>query len=140
MKRLYFLICILICSISCNNDLNIFYTNELFDNIPNKKGFEYIVIIPNAGCPGCITNAEEFLKKKKNSTKYYFILTNYTSTKSLKLKLGTDVMSYRNVFLDSLNKFYAANSKESIYPISLQIKEDQIQYVFAGMPDELNEE
>ncbi|WP_146250886.1 thioredoxin domain-containing protein [Algoriphagus aquaeductus] len=60
-----------------------------------------LVYIPNAGCPGCISFAEEFLLRNKGSKCVSFILVNVLSEKQLKIKLGYDILDYLNITLEN---------------------------------------
>jgi hypothetical protein len=134
MKKILVII-IAFCCNSCNkSDLYSFYSNGLISDFPNDRNFEYYIIIPHAGCPGCITTAEDLLLHNKNSSKYFFIITNFTSKKSLVLKLGKDIMDCNNVILDSLNNYYAKSFKENIYPISILLEKNRIQRITVGVP------
>jgi hypothetical protein len=72
-----------------------------FNNIRNFSKQEPIVYIPNAGCPGCISYAEEFLLKNKGSKCVSFILVNILSQKQLKIKLGHDILDYENIKIEN---------------------------------------
>lgn len=88
----------------------------------NKK--EYLLLIPNAGCPGCTSSAESFMLMHLNSSKIVFVLTNFSSKKNIKTKLGSDIFNYRNIVLDEENIFYA-NGVMASYPIVYTIDSDR---------------
>ena len=58
-------------------------------------GSRVIFIVPNAGCEGCITTAERFVKENAILTpEIRTVFTGSTSKKSLRLKLGDDTYSH----------------------------------------------
>jgi len=79
---------------------------------------ENIIVLPGSGCSGCITVGEDFLKNNHSEAGNYFILTNVTSLKILNHKLGLDVRTLPNVYIDRENKF--SNSTDLIYPAVIQ--------------------
>ncbi|WP_133557939.1 hypothetical protein [Algoriphagus boseongensis] len=78
--------------VGCSNPRNI-DLNKVEDFSKNEPK----IFIPNAGCPGCISLAEEFLLKNKGSNCVSFILVNVLSEKQLKIKLGYDVLDHFNI-------------------------------------------
>ena len=133
MQRMILLLSVII--ISCQgNNLYSFYSNGLLKNIPNCNNFEYYIIIPNAGCPGCITNAEDFLVKNLNSSKYFFIITNYSSKKALLQKFNRDILNSKNIVLDTTNIYFASRYKESNYPISILLEGNMVKKITIGTP------
>jgi hypothetical protein len=133
VKNLVALFIVFSC-ISCKKDsLYSFYSNGLISDFPNNRNFQYYIIIPHAGCSGCITTAEDLLLHNINSTKYFFIITNFTSEKSLVLKLG-NILDSDNVVIDSLNIYYAKSFKENIYPISILMDNTKIKCITVGIP------
>ncbi|MDY7396715.1 hypothetical protein UMM65_15815 [Aureibaculum sp. 2210JD6-5] len=136
MKKIILILASALTFIGCHSkDLHSFYSESLLTDIPNNKNYIYYVVIPHAGCPGCVTDAEELLILNKNSNRLFFIITNYSSKKSLRLKLGEDVMKYKNVFLDSTNKYYANFFKDNIYPISIHLDKNKINDILVGIPN-----
>jgi hypothetical protein len=134
MKNL-FLLTIIVCFISCqNNSLTKFYKKTLISDFPNSN-YKYILIIPYAGCPGCVTNAEEFLIKEIKNNKYLFIITNYYSRKAISLKLGETLLKNQNILLDSTNRYFATHCPESIYPITIFIEKERIKGISLGLPE-----
>jgi len=117
-----------------NNDLKSFYMDSLFPDVVKTNEYKNYIIIPNTGCQGCISNAEEFLMSNLNSAKYFFILTNYESKKYLRIKLGDSIFKAKNVFLDSTNKYYPQSFNERIYPISIYINNNTIENISLNLP------
>jgi hypothetical protein len=87
----------------------------------NASQYKAYVVIPNSGCSGCITSAEEMLKQSvKTSTQIKFILTNIESLKMLSYKMGFDVTKNKMILIDKGNLFNSG-SLMSIYPQILLI-------------------
>lgn len=85
-----------------------------------------IIILPNAGCEGCITNAEMFIKENiGNDLGFKVILTGTTSQKNLKLKLGESVLESSDVYNDRGNYFYQSHIVD-FYPVILYVENNEI--------------
>ena len=138
MKFLYFLILsfVLIC---CNNDTHFDFIEKAIKSQNQTYDFKnHVIIIPNAGCLGCITVAEDFAKKHAGED-FYIIFTNISSLKLLKTKLG-DVSTYPNIIYDTENIFFSFYD-ESIYPCIVYIEEgevNKIEYQSVEFPDTFN--
>lgn len=94
------------------------------------KELEAIIILPNQGCGGCISEVEYFLiydSKKYNHVK--FILTNIYSKKILYQKLGDSICHASNVYLDLDNHFVKTTFKEAQYPAILYVEEEKIEKI-----------
>ncbi len=89
--------------------------NQYFsqNNIPKTP---YTIILPNQGCMGCITVAENFLIENAQDSRCTFILTSIMSLKVLKTKLGGDIINSTRVHLDKEN-FFGNNINQLIYPV-----------------------
>jgi len=111
------------CSKQYKNGINLDEVNLIFEesikllgnhNSLNKP--KAYIVIPNVGCNGCISQAEQLLKDEiDNSNNIKFILTNIESLKLTRIKLGIDVDNYQNIIVDKKNLFYRDGLK-SIYP------------------------
>lgn len=77
------------------------------------------MVIPRAGCGGCISTAEVFMidcLKDPDHYKYIkFILTNFDSEKLLRARFGEFYKS-QMLIIDKNSVFAANNSLKSIYP------------------------
>lgn len=128
MKRIaYFGIIFLLTS--CHTDRLVNYYEKLFKGTyPNIDGqFKAYVIIPNTGCPGCISNAESFLKDHINELRNVrFILTNIYSLKILRYKLTNEILKNENIIVDIEKKYFAEEFSESIYPLILYLDGNSI--------------
>jgi thiol-disulfide isomerase/thioredoxin len=95
---------------------------------------DYIVIIPNQGCGGCITVAEQFYNEHKMAKNVKFIFTNIISQKMLNQKV--QIFS-NNTFLDTNNimlKSYPKN--KNLYPCILKLKNGAIIEISYQSPEE----
>lgn len=86
-------------------------------DVTGKQPAAYI-ILPNSGCGGCISSAEQLLTAYgKRKLPLRFILTNISSFKEVKNNFGDSVVSSSAVFPDHENMFYLKNpSFDQIYP------------------------
>jgi hypothetical protein len=93
------------------------------------------LVVPNAGCDGCITYAEDFIK---NNTQQYpnliYILTRISSPKILKLKFG-DILQNKNVILDTASVFVYPEQDKNIYPAILYTRNDEIEKIEYQNPE-----
>ena len=134
MKRIIFIFWRVISLFSCS--LNKDYTRQVeaklkdLDNNPIGS-YSFIIIIPEEGCSGCISEAEDFYMNNKERQDLFFIFTNISSIKSIKLRVGKDIKDKKNVFLDLDNDFLSEQFNENIYPIVFDIRnKDNITYRF----------
>lgn len=134
MKYITFILFSVISLFSCS--LNKSYTGQVeaklkdLDNNP-IGAYSFVVIIPEEGCAGCISEAEDFYMANKERKDLFFIFTNISSIKSIKLRVGKDVGDKENVFLDIDNDFLSEQFNENIYPIVFDIRDkDNITYSF----------
>jgi len=144
MKRILSVIVVLYTLFACNtksetkaqfDQLSIFNTtvDSLFNN-SIEKPLAYIVL-PNAGCSGCISSAEKLLFEYVIDTiPVKFILTNISSYKALRNTLGDSILLNPLVYADKSNLFYNKFSQlYKIYPIIFYT--DNTEYVNPDNPD-----
>lgn len=99
------------------------------------------VILPNTGCGGCISSAEQLLVEYvKNATPVKFILTNITSYKVAKATLGESIITSPLVYADKTNILYnKLPDLHQIYPIIFYINNKEnpshFEYVNPDNPD-----
>ncbi len=111
------------CTKNYENEINLSEVNLIFqesikllDNYYDEKKPKAYIVIPNVGCNGCISQAEQLLKDEvDNPHNIKFILTNIESLKSIKIKLGLDVNNYQNIIVDK-NNLFSKDGLRSIYP------------------------
>ncbi|WP_298063640.1 hypothetical protein [uncultured Rikenella sp.] len=95
---------------------------------------EYIVIIPNEGCGGCITYAEEFYKRNRDREDIHFVFTRIMSRKILKQKVS---INPENTYLDEANIFLEAYPVDrNIYPCILRLREGSVTEIHYQSPQE----
>lgn len=94
------------------------------------------VIIPNQGCEGCISTAEDFVKKHyATNESIRYIFTRIQSTKLLKIKLGSEVMSSSHVLLDTANVIVYPDKAKAIYPMIIMMSGGRIAGITYQSPD-----
>lgn len=91
-------------------------------SLPIKK----VMILPTSGCSGCVRGAERYLMDHVNEDSLLFILTDVHSLKMLKIRFGSDIISYENVYIDTLNYFYPYHFKEVIYPFIGEVSDGKL--------------
>jgi len=97
----------------------------------------HYVIIPNQGCEGCISTAEDFVKRHYTSAQdVKYIFTRAQSLKLLRIKLGAEVMSSSKVLVDSGNVIRYPEKEKDIYPMIVTIKDGEITGVKYQSPEE----
>lgn len=137
-KRIYIkliLVLLLVCT-SCQSEENLFqrYLQES-KMLKITSSVEFVVIIPGAGCGGCISYVEEFYKRNKNLQSVVYIFTNVVSQKMLSLKIGSEFS--QNTYIDEENKvmdYYPRDKR--IYPCILELSDGQVTRVHYQSPDE----
>ncbi|PIQ47982.1 MAG: hypothetical protein COW03_12250 [Cytophagales bacterium CG12_big_fil_rev_8_21_14_0_65_40_12] len=102
--------------------------------------FDKVLIIPGAGCTGCVSSAENFVMENfERIDRILVIFTAIPSQKMLKMKLGID-LNRQNVYLDKDNEFNAGNIY-SFYPTVFYLKDGKaikFEYVSPENKDVLN--
>lgn len=113
------------------------FNDSLFKELPgiyNASQKEFIILIPNQGCGGCITVAENFYKQYQDREQFLFIFTNVISQKMLAFKVqinpGNTLIDTDDNFLKLLPK------KERIYPCILYVRKGRIEALFYQSPKE----
>lgn len=90
------------------------------DNI-DMKLYTHIVIIPNVGCGGCISEAEHFFQENKEEN-ILFVFTKVRSLKELRLQHG-EKLERKNVLIDKHQRYASEKEEINIYPIIIDIRE-----------------
>jgi hypothetical protein len=97
----------------------------------------HYVIIPNQGCEGCISTAEDFVKRHYAASQdVKYIFTRAQSLKLLRIKLGSEVMSSSKVLVDSGNVIRYPEKGKDIYPMIVTMKDGKIAGVKYQSPEE----
>ena len=138
MRIFLFLISLTFLFENCSQNADHQNLINLVENLdPNYNKSMAYVIIPDAGCPGCLSAAEQILIDNIGSDKIRFLLTDILSFKEVRIKLGVDVEDYNNVILDKKNM--AAKYKVSLfYPAVLYSRGERIEYISPDNPHAIN--
>lgn len=86
----------------------------------NLTDYSHIAVIPELGCGGCISEAENFFRENREQN-ILFIFTKISSMKEIRLRLGK-MIEQKNVLIDN-EQFYASKEEEiNVYPIIIDIR------------------
>lgn len=121
--RIFKILALLILFVSCSggNKNSGLYKNALNNNhIENQK---FVVVVPGAGCGGCISNATYFLVNNVGKIKdgVTIIFTGVMDKKLLKNEVGEDFLKKSNVKIDE-NNYFLAPEIVSNYPQVISFK------------------
>lgn len=88
--------------------------------VAKEKNSSIYIVIPRAGCGGCISDAELFMqqtlrKSDPIAARLRFVLTDFGSEKTLKVRFG-ELFKDKRVVLDKDGIFSGEPSLKSIYP------------------------
>lgn len=120
----------------CSSDSNIAFFRNAIEQSDITKEYDKILVIPGAGCHGCITSAEFFVKDHiQEYDNVLFVFTSVKSVKVLKMKLGNEMMDRRNVQLDLDNVFFNYKIKEAIYPVVVYLKNKRVCHIEYVSPE-----
>lgn len=141
MKNKIRCILLILALVSCKlNDQDAYFKDvgKLIVDIDDKikvDSIKYIVVIPNAGCEGCINEAESLMIKyaSKQNESIYFVLTTYDSEKAIYLKYGYEIKEAKNVLIDA-ESIFNGNGYNSIYPIILYLNKGKLDKIFFQSP------
>lgn len=79
---------------------------SFFVNKNQLRNLKALVIIPRAGCTGCIDNTTNYIRYNyKSLSNTHIVFTAINDKKLLKLKVGKDLLSKPNVHFDDKNIF-----------------------------------
>ena len=122
---------------SCNRSLEFRVSKFLNLTDDNFELNTPYVIIPNAGCPDCLSSAEDFVLKFKGSSCVKFVFIEVTSLKQLKIKLGNDILKYSNVLLDN-NGFSSELDLHTFYPLIFYPHNNLLQEISPKNPEAIS--
>ncbi|GAB5526177.1 MAG: hypothetical protein Roseis2KO_40490 [Roseivirga sp.] len=110
-------------------------TSAEFLQMKNKR---VVMLLPKVGCTGCISSAETFMKDHAAVYPEDFgvILTDVVSLKTLRIKLGGELIDLDNVALDTGN-YFTSKQLKSLYPTLIYQRSGEItsiEYVSPEMP------
>ena len=101
------------------------YLKESLSQLNFENSYKWIVIIPGAGCHGCIQEGEYFMQKNVGNKDVLFILTNLSSVKVLQHKISIKIKECPNVYVDREGIFNVP-TKNAIYPCVIYLKNSAI--------------
>lgn len=125
MKKTFiiYLLCIMYMCSSCINEeyQEREYLNDVLAEYPQLTKYSWLIIIPGAGCNGCIQESEYFLKKYVSEESLCFVLTNISSIKILQQKTSVKIKEHPNIYVDRDNVFLLPTNN-SIYPCIAEVR------------------
>ncbi|HJD10966.1 MAG TPA: hypothetical protein H9922_07430 [Candidatus Phocaeicola caecigallinarum] len=86
------------------------------------KDYSFLVIIPDAGCTGCISEAVNFFLHNQDD-RIFFIFTNVFSMKDFRLRMGEGIQNKKNIYVDTDNDFLCEDENVNAYPIVIDVRE-----------------
>lgn len=105
--------------------------NTLLQEITKKdiqKDLKAYILIPNAGCSGCISSAEQFMFDNVDKLQnIQFILTGITSKKLYKNRFG--VLLQNSKILSDYKNIAGSLDLHTIYPKIFHLKNGQISHI-----------
>lgn len=126
VRNNFLLVCLVAFCVSCKNANSSLDVPFLSGNLSNVN---FILVVPDAGCNGCISEAEKFVVQNCKTLKnVLFVFTNIKSKKQLKLRVGDSVYYHPMVIIDTINK-YADNSSNNIYPKIFYLQKGNVEKV-----------
>lgn len=100
------------------------YADTVVKTLEEKKvnltNYSHIVVIPELGCGGCISEAENFFRENKEQN-ILFIFTKISSMKEIRLRLGK-MIEQKNVLIDSEQLYASKDELMNVYPIIIDIR------------------
>ena len=130
MKVIYIFICAIM-MISCSKSPEEELGRLMLKDYPNTNNlYSYFIVIPGGGCDGCISGVEQFVKENYARRSVIFFFTNIESEKVLRFKMGTEILTSKNIVIDKDGKYSLPNKyKNSIYPIVYKLKGNRVSQV-----------
>jgi len=99
----------------------------------NTSNYDWVVILPELGCHGCIREAEIFMQENVNNDSILFVLTKVESLKILQHKIGVNLREHKNIYVDSDNLFVVPN-ENAIYPCVIRLQRGKATEYFFQAP------
>lgn len=101
------------------------FLNKAIEQIDIPMNYQWIVIIPGAGCYGCIQEGELFMKRNIEKQNILYILTKTSSVKILQQKTGVRLNEHPNIYLDT-HKLFDIPTNNTIYPCIIEMRDGKI--------------
>jgi hypothetical protein len=133
MKYYFIFSILLFFSISCTTQKEVALLKILKKQyqLPQKS---VVLLIPNAGCSGCISDAEYFAKKHLNYSKLFVGIVGMRSKKLAIQKLGQEFLFSSKVKIDVDGEVKQC-AKVSSYPKIVYIEQNQITKIVEASPE-----
>ncbi|MBW8683886.1 hypothetical protein [Chitinophaga rhizophila] len=90
-----------------------------------KPQYDWLVIMPGLGCRGCIQEAEAFMRDYLDKPEILFVLTKVQSLKILEQKIGKELHSRQNVYIDKQG-YFDIPTNNTIYPCIVQLDKGKV--------------
>lgn len=104
----------------------------------SQNAKQVMMVIPRTGCSGCIGMADFYYKEASYDTaKIQFIFTKVSSVKTLKIRLGEEIIKKDFVHIDT-ERIFSARKLNSIYPIIVFLENGEIKDIEFLSPDKKN--
>lgn len=121
MRKLLLFTVLVLFSVSCDNGsaYGRFLCRKLSESGLDLSGYSSVVVIPGSGCPGCISEAENYCQTSimTGNKDVLFIFTDIYSIKTLKNKFkNVDLSRENSVLIDINNTYYDESCSGCIYP------------------------
>jgi len=135
-SRLFFVIVVSLLLLSCKTNIENYAIPKNIKRDFNKGGnYKAAVIIPQAGCSGCVSTAEEFTRQNINNSQILFIFTKIVSEKELRAKLKIDTEPPSNCYFDVDNKYsFPVGCEGSEYPLLVYFSKGKEMEVESASP------
>ncbi len=99
---------------------------------------EVMMVVPRTGCSGCIGMADFYYKEASYDTaKIQFIFTRVSSVKTLKIRMGEEIVEKDYVHIDT-ERIFSARKLNSIYPMIVFLENGEIKDIEFLSPDKKN--
>ncbi len=142
--QLLFILCSWFLFFSCGNTKYKVATHSIKTINPDLMSNDFVVVIPHAGCTGCIGNATYFMIDYLDqiNDKVAVIFTGIGDMKLFKLQVGKAFLENPNVYIDGDNLFKKADVV-TIYPQTITLENGKInelnifskEQIIAGSPE-----
>jgi hypothetical protein len=107
-----------------NEEYSIIISNIEKNTQQHLNSYSDIIILPELGCEGCISDVENFIiSNSQNLENTFVILTRIKSMKLLRLRLGEKVLNQDHIYIDQENLFESGEI-HSIYPVRLILNDE----------------
>lgn len=139
MRNLCLLLILVMWMCSCRSDNYLHIIQEELDEVADfsYNKYSFVVIIPNEGCPGCISEAVNFYHNNLNDS-IFFIFTNIFSRKDFRLNMGTGIENRDNVYIDTENEFLSEDENINAYPIVVDIRDrDNLSWTYLNPGEDI---